>query len=268
VSNFTPFHPNSVLDPATINTRFNALDAALVAAQARLAILQNDTVLEQDTILIQNIDDPQVVTTNWVRRGLNVKVSDAEGWVSIIHHRFTGGNVEPVFGDVMEGASSGATARVIDVVVDSGSFADGDAEGAIWVDQESGTFTSEDVDVPDAAAFATLAGEFGFRLDQVRVRAGKYRLRGSMTVAGNASGHNVPYKMRWISEDETIKLPGTSSSIGSSQDTDVALIRGVFEIDTNRTFELQARAKVSSLQAESEDFGESLLFNWVELRRI
>lgn len=61
---------------------------------------------------------------------------------------FSGGGTNPtVAGDTIVGATSGARAIVTEVVLDSGSFAGGDAAGWFILDEESktGTFGSENV---------------------------------------------------------------------------------------------------------------------------
>jgi len=58
-----------------------------------------------------------------------------------------GGTIEIRKGDTIKGATSGASAKVLDVVLDSGSWAGGDAAGWLVIDIETktGTFTSENV---------------------------------------------------------------------------------------------------------------------------
>lgn len=59
---------------------------------------------------------------------------------------FTSGSEEPRPGDVLSGATSGATGLVMQVVVTSGHWADGDAAGNIYITSQSGTFQSENLD--------------------------------------------------------------------------------------------------------------------------
>lgn len=72
---------------------------------------------------------------------------------------FTSGSQPPQRGDVLEGATGGATARVWDVVVTSGSWAGGDAAGVLWLTDQDGTFQSENLDnVTSAAANVATIG--------------------------------------------------------------------------------------------------------------
>ncbi|WP_022727222.1 hypothetical protein [Fodinicurvata sediminis] len=56
---------------------------------------------------------------------------------------FAGGNSAISVGDVVEGTISGTTATVMDVVIDSGSWAGGDASGHLILADQVGTFQSE-----------------------------------------------------------------------------------------------------------------------------
>jgi len=61
---------------------------------------------------------------------------------------FSSGGVNQIqAGDIIKGATSGATAKVIDVILDSGTWAGGDAAGwlIIELDTKVGTFASENV---------------------------------------------------------------------------------------------------------------------------
>lgn len=68
---------------------------------------------------------------------------------------FSGGGTNEIEkGDTIVGATSGARAKVLDVILDSGSWAGGNAAGWLIVDQETktGTFTSENVYATDTAS--------------------------------------------------------------------------------------------------------------------
>lgn len=63
---------------------------------------------------------------------------------------FTSGGVTPILaGDKIKGATSGAVARVADVIIATGSWAGGDAAGMIILDdgdpEKTGTFTTENI---------------------------------------------------------------------------------------------------------------------------
>jgi len=69
----------------------------------------------------------------------------------------SGGTTEILMGHEIKGATSGATARVLGVLTDTGTWAGGDAAGWIFIDQASkvGTFTSENVYVNDDSTSGT-----------------------------------------------------------------------------------------------------------------
>lgn len=71
----------------------------------------------------------------------------------------SGGTVEIQVGDVIEGATSGATATVGYIQVTSGSWAGGDAAGDIWFASQTGTFQAENLDVGTDLNVATIAGD-------------------------------------------------------------------------------------------------------------
>ncbi len=70
----------------------------------------------------------------------------------------SGGEYEIRPGDVIVGATGGATARVVSVTVSSGAWGDGDAAGTLILDGQAGTFQSENLDVRDEQNVATIAG--------------------------------------------------------------------------------------------------------------
>ncbi|AXU17818.1 hypothetical protein C7W88_00080 [Novosphingobium sp. THN1] len=69
----------------------------------------------------------------------------ATGWVAMPTLRrlpFTLGSTEIVVGDIVTGASAGGSARVVDVVVDTGTFGTADAVGYLVVADLSGTISN------------------------------------------------------------------------------------------------------------------------------
>jgi hypothetical protein len=60
---------------------------------------------------------------------------------------FTSGSLALAAGQIITGATSGATATIVDVLLDSGSYAGGDAAGWIVIDVQSktGTFGTENI---------------------------------------------------------------------------------------------------------------------------
>jgi len=64
---------------------------------------------------------------------------------SLYELAYTAGSEEPAVGDELEGATSGAKANVAKVVLDSGTWGGGDAAGTFWLESQSGTFQSENL---------------------------------------------------------------------------------------------------------------------------
>lgn len=62
-------------------------------------------------------------------------------------------------GDKVTGATGGATAQVVSVTVSGGTWAGGDAEGTLILDNQVGTFASENLDVGTNANVATVGGD-------------------------------------------------------------------------------------------------------------
>ena len=70
----------------------------------------------------------------------------------------SGGTYQVVAGDIITGATSGATATVIGVALSSGTWAGGDAGGTFYLKFQSGTFQSENLNVGANSNVATIAG--------------------------------------------------------------------------------------------------------------
>ena len=69
----------------------------------------------------------------------------------------SGGTYEINPGDIITGATGGATARVVSITLTSGTWAGGDAAGVITVDGQSGTFEAEELNVEANTSVATIA---------------------------------------------------------------------------------------------------------------
>lgn len=84
------------------------------------------------------------------------------GWAAVAHNRtlsFTsGGTTEIVVGNTITGATSGATGLVRAVVLQSGTWAAGDAAGYLVLANQTGTFTAENLNVGASLNVATVAG--------------------------------------------------------------------------------------------------------------
>lgn len=87
----------------------------------------------------------------------------ASGWTAVDLGRqvdFTsGGTFDLADGDEIEGATSGATATVERVIVQTGSFSAGDAAGFLILSGQVGTFQAENLDVGANLNVATIAGD-------------------------------------------------------------------------------------------------------------
>ena len=79
----------------------------------------------------------------WRTRDLTLKENDTASIASIRSWAFTsGGTYELVVGDVITGETSTETATIFSITLSSGTWAGGDAAGTVWLNDESGTFTS------------------------------------------------------------------------------------------------------------------------------
>lgn len=89
--------------------------------------------------------------------------SSTGGWTSVALGRelaFTsGGTTEIIEGNTITGATSGATAVVTRVALESGSWAAGDAAGKFVFASQTGTFQAENIDVGASTNLATIAGD-------------------------------------------------------------------------------------------------------------
>lgn len=174
-------------------------------------------------------------------RDLNTKV-DPANVASIRKLAFTsGGTYQVLAGDTITGATSGATATVFDVELTSGSWAAGTAAGNLWLNNQTGTFASENLDVGANANVATVSGNS--TTNQVRLSAGTYRLN------AKAPAHRVTRHQAWWQNvsDSTRVLVGTSEYAPNSIDATVSSsqIRGRFTIAAKKTFELQHRCAIT-----------------------
>lgn len=97
-----------------------------------------------------------------------------------------GGTTEIRKGDTIKGATSAATAKVVDVILDSGTWAGGTAAGWLLIDggSKTGTFTSENVYV----ASDNVSG-----LDDATVTVDTSPAVDSDTEVGGAANSVAPY---------------------------------------------------------------------------
>lgn len=88
----------------------------------------------------------------------------------------SGGNAEILPGDTIDGATSGATAVVSKVVVISGSWGTGTAEGVLFLSSQTGTFVAEEINDGIASNDATISGD---SVENVFAPGGRFRFENS-----------------------------------------------------------------------------------------
>ncbi len=91
------------------------------------------------------------------------KEDSTTGWTQIEFGKtlyFTdGGTYEPSKDETVTGDVSGATANIDRVIVQSGSWSDGDAAGYLVISSQAGTFEAEDLDIGGEFDIATVSGD-------------------------------------------------------------------------------------------------------------
>lgn len=106
-----------------------------------------------DCVIVTNVTDSDKITIGFPNR-------EAIPFTS-------GGTTEIKAGDVIVGATSGATATVAKVLLYSGSWSGGDAAGFFIIERDSltGTFQSENVDVGSNSNLATVSANVTHSVD-------------------------------------------------------------------------------------------------------
>lgn len=147
----------------------------------------------------------------------------SSGWVAQSFGKvldFTSGGTTAIAeGDTITGGTSGATATVERVVLQSNSWSGGNAVGYLVLSGQSGTFQAENLDVGGSANLATIGGDSS---DITLPTGGRYR-----TIVHNFYGiqnlkrlyftNGVGYGMEW---DGSVLVPvKTSETLSSSVDT-------------------------------------------------
>lgn len=104
------------------------------------------------------------VELGWIPDKVTI-INETDGdkvWVNTLKKKmvFSSGSTAPVAGDKLTGQTSGATGTVLEVLLDTGSWAGADAAGWIILDPStiSGTFQSEAVEVNDSGTGDDLTG--------------------------------------------------------------------------------------------------------------
>lgn len=110
-----------------------------------------------------NLNDVQYVFRNNAGgTAANLWKSTTSGWLQVALGRelsFTsGGTTTIVEGNTITGATSGATAVITRIVLESGAWANGDASGRFIFASQTGTFQAENINVGASTNLATIAG--------------------------------------------------------------------------------------------------------------
>tara|TARA_Y100000310_G_scaffold51684_1_gene47606 strand:+ start:15346 stop:17514 length:2169 start_codon:yes stop_codon:yes gene_type:complete len=109
---------------------------------------KGDTYVFRDNAAATFVDMYKSTTSGWTLQTLGRRLEFTSG-----------GTTEISEGDVITGATSGATATTTRVALHSGSWAAGDAAGYFIFDSQSGTFEAEDIDVGASGNLATIAAD-------------------------------------------------------------------------------------------------------------
>ena len=118
----------------------------------------------------------------------------------------SGGTTEIEVGDTIEGATSEATADVVAVDLDSGTWAGGDAAGRLWIKDQTGTFEAENLDVGAGSNLATIAADsVNPPLTQTVAFVGRLRLETNVT-----RGDEIHAQL----QDTTFTIEGFATQLG------------------------------------------------------
>jgi len=80
--------------------------------------------------------------------------------------RFTSGGVGTIaVGDIITGATGGATATVAGVVLETGTFGAGTAQGVLYLNDQVGTFEAENLNITGSLTQANIATIVGDSID-------------------------------------------------------------------------------------------------------
>jgi len=132
--------------------------------------------IERARTLIVAVPGSGVMRGVWVYKGVTYALRDNAGGTACVMHRATasgwvaqslglqvsftgGGTYEVVEGNTITGATSAATATVERIVLDSGTWAGGDAAGRLILSGQTGTFAAENLDVGGNLNVATIAAD-------------------------------------------------------------------------------------------------------------
>jgi|TARA_Y100000034_G_C6836823_1_gene378267 hypothetical protein len=97
----------------------------------------------------------------------------------------SGGVAEPAVGDIIEGATGGATAVIDVITLTSGTWAGGDAAGYMSISRQFGSFEAENLDTVDQANIATIAADSSCSVTADGGDASKIHVRNHGLVVGD-----------------------------------------------------------------------------------
>ena len=146
-----------------INAALRAL-GVIAAGETAAAEEVNDAKQALNLLVKQWMGPGNIATPSlkmWKRKHLTLKLTSTPNYTLKLRRlAFTsGGTYTIAVGDTITGATSGATAVVMSVEVTSGSWADGDAAGELIINDQDGTFQSENLDVGSNSNVATISGD-------------------------------------------------------------------------------------------------------------
>jgi len=185
----------------------------------------------------QNTDGGTATAGSWRTRDLNTKIADTGDNASITKITFNSGSDEPSAGDEIEGVTSGATGDVFDIVIDSGTWGGGDADGEIWLNNVSGTFQSEvlknnttvDADIADCDDAQTQ--------NQIRLVSGEWKVFAT-TPSYRTNGNQS--RLQDVTNTATLILGTVDMAVAvSAGEMTTNFLSGVFTLGVNSTLELQ-----------------------------
>jgi len=131
--------------------------------------------LASTSSVVSRLETNAVAVTGTRQQGFNVTVKMTDDFDTVLDRTrctlvsiddyggirslaFTsGGTTEITVDATITGGTGGATATVVAVDLDSGSWAGGDAVGTLWINQQVGDFEAEDLDVGASSNLATIA---------------------------------------------------------------------------------------------------------------
>lgn len=126
----------------------------------------------------------------------------------------SGGTTQIVVGDIIVGATSTATAEVIDITLTSGTWGAGTAAGVITVRSQNGTFQNENIKVAAGTNDATIASDTAVCDESQYIFP---QFKGKMAIAAlvNVYANTALVAVNGLKPDQTA-LVGQPMAAGSS----------------------------------------------------